>query len=106
MITSITKIHFNLLVLISNCFREPYYSSNIAKEAKFFRKIDDWKKELERTRCQNWRISVANVNYQLSPTLTTTLVVPQSVTDALLTQMVGYFRNACCPVWVSFKLRV
>lgn len=47
-------------------------------------------------------MSLANCNYQLSPTLCTTLIVPQSVTDAALTTAVGHFRNAFCPVWVRF----
>lgn len=82
-------------------YREPYYNKNVLKEARFFRKGDDWKKELERTQCKNWRISLANANYQLSPTLTTSLVVPQSVTDAAICTAVGHFKNAYCPVWVS-----
>lgn len=80
--------------------RESYYSRSLLREARFFRKMEDWKKELDRTRCKNWRVSVANSTYQLSPTLCTALIVPQSVTDAALSTAVGHFRNAYCPVWV------
>lgn len=80
--------------------REPYVETNIIKDVRMFVRTSDWKRELERTKCPNWRISHINQNYQTSPYLMEALIVPNSVTDATLTQAVEHFRNRFCPVWV------
>lgn len=67
-----------------------------------FRSIEDWKKELQRTGCKNWRVSQANQNFHMSPLLPQALVVPVSVTDGSLNQAVEHFRNRCCPIWVRY----
>lgn len=72
------------------------------KEVRLFNTRLDWEKELKRTKCQNWRISHVNVNYQVSPLLLETIIVPQSVTDNIIKEAVEKFRNRCCPIWVRF----
>ncbi|RZC43222.1 uncharacterized protein BDFB_001366 [Asbolus verrucosus] len=79
--------------------KEPCVTS-IYKEVCLFRKREQWKKELERTKCKNWRASVVNENFQTSHTMMSTLIVPQSVTDSSLILAIEHFRNRCCPVWV------
>jgi myotubularin-related protein 10/11/12 len=70
------------------------------KEVCLFRKRENWKKELERTKCKNWKASVVNENFQTSHAMMSTLIVPQSLMDNSLTLAVERFQNRCCPVWV------
>lgn len=42
-----------------------------------------------------------NFNYQISPLLIETLIVPQSVTDSIIEEAVEKFRNRFFPVWVN-----
>ncbi|XP_025829876.1 myotubularin-related protein 10-B-like [Agrilus planipennis] len=79
-------------------YAEPYFKSG--KDVRTFRKPEDWRLEMERTRCQLWRISLLNQNFVVSPTLCEAFVVPSSVTDSGLTKAVEHFRNRSCPVWV------
>ncbi|CAG9857837.1 unnamed protein product [Phyllotreta striolata] len=81
-------------------YRQPYVNESIHKEAKLFRKSSDWEKELKRTKCQNWRLSMANCNFQISPLLIETMVIPQSVSDTIIKEAVEKFRNRFCPIWV------
>ncbi|XP_060525848.1 myotubularin-related protein 10-B [Cylas formicarius] len=81
-------------------YNEPYVSTNLGKEVRLFYSKLDWEKELRRTNCQNWRVSHVNYNYQVSPLLVETLIVPQSVTDTIIKDAVEKFRNRFCPVWV------
>lgn len=79
-------------------YKEPYYRT--LKDVRMFRNKEDWKRELQRTGCKNWRTSDINLNFHMSPLLPQTIVVPVSVTDSALNQAVEHFRNRCCPVWV------
>lgn len=72
----------------------------LLREVRLFRKRDDWKKEFDRTKCQNWRLSAVNDHFQTSPTMMSTLIVPQSVTDSFLSSAIEHFRNRTCPAWV------
>lgn len=83
----------------SICCREPYYRQ-IQKEVRMFRKADDWKKEMMRTKCENWRLSDININFTISPKLPEYIVVPTSVTNDVLSRAVEHFQNRCCPLWV------
>lgn len=65
-----------------------------------FRNTDDWKKEMRRTRCKNWRLSVVNQNFMMSSLLPQNIVVPETVTDNQLINAAEHFRNRCCPTWV------
>lgn len=82
-------------------FREPYINDAVLKEVRLFQSRSDWEKELKRTKCQNWRISQVNFNYQISPLLIETFIVPQSVTDSIIEDAVEKFRNRFCPLWVN-----
>ncbi|KAG5885891.1 hypothetical protein JTB14_019150 [Gonioctena quinquepunctata] len=81
-------------------YKEPYVNNTLNKEARFFQLKLDWEKELKRTKCQNWRISQINYNYQTSPLLVETLIVPQSVTDIIIKEAVEKFCNRFLPIWV------
>ncbi|XP_050515463.1 myotubularin-related protein 10-B [Diabrotica virgifera virgifera] len=87
-------------LLFAYDYNEPYVNNALNREARFFDKKADWEKELKRTKCQNWRISQVNFNYQISPLLIETLIIPQSVTDKIIEDTVGKFRNRFCPLWV------
>ncbi|CAH1987093.1 unnamed protein product [Acanthoscelides obtectus] len=87
-------------LLFAYDYKEPYVSNSISKEARFFLNKADWEKELKRTKCHNWRISQVNFNYQTSPLLIETMIVPQSVTDSLITEAIEKFRNRFFPIWV------
>lgn len=67
-----------------------------------FRNADEWRKEMDRTKCKNWRLSDVNRNFIMSPLLPQHIVVPESVTDDILNRAVEHFRNRCCPLWVIF----
>ncbi|KAF5301594.1 hypothetical protein FQR65_LT08899 [Abscondita terminalis] len=79
-------------------YKEPYYRT--VKDVRMFRSTEDWRREIQRTGCKNWRISLINLNFHMSPLLPQTIIVPASVTDSALSQAVEHFRNRCCPVWV------
>ncbi|CAH1112967.1 unnamed protein product [Psylliodes chrysocephalus] len=87
-------------LLFAYDYKEPYVNNTLSKEARFFHKKADWEKELKRTKCQNWRISQVNYNYQISPLLIETIIIPQSVTDNIIKEAVEKFRNRFCPIWV------
>lgn len=82
-------------------FREPYYKQ-LSKDVRMFRNKDDWKREIERTKCKGWRISDVNRNFIMSPLLPQYIVVPISVTDDILSRALEHFRNRFCPLWVSY----
>ncbi|KAL1506237.1 hypothetical protein ABEB36_005634 [Hypothenemus hampei] len=81
-------------------YKEPYINNTLLKEVTFFYKRQDWEKELQRTGCPGWRISQVNYNYQVSPLLVETIIVPKSVTDNIVKEAVEKFRNRFCPVWI------
>ncbi|XP_056637371.1 myotubularin-related protein 10-B [Diorhabda sublineata] len=87
-------------LLFAYDYKDPYVNNTLNREARFFDKKPDWEKELKRTKCQNWRISLVNFNYQVSPLLIETIIIPQSVTDNILKEAVEKFRNRFCPIWV------
>ncbi|CAH0558932.1 unnamed protein product [Brassicogethes aeneus] len=88
-------------LLFAYDYLEPYVKSpQLAKEVTMFRKKEDWSRELRRTKCENWRISDLNQNYQTSPYLTQSLIVPLSISDFSLIKSVEHFNNRFCPVWV------
>lgn len=87
-------------LLFAYDYKDPYVNNTLNREARFFDKKPDWEKELKRTKCQNWRISQVNFNYQMSPLLIETIIIPQSVTDNILKEAVEKFRNRFCPIWV------
>ncbi|EEZ98180.1 myotubularin-related protein 10-B [Tribolium castaneum] len=86
-------------LLFAYDYKEPSVTS-LTKEVCLFRKRENWKKELERTKCKQWKATVVNENFQISPMMMSTLIVPHSLTDDTLTKAVEHFRNRCCPVWV------
>lgn len=69
-----------------------------------FRKADDWKREMNRTKCENWRLSDVNINFTISATLPEFIVVPTSVTNDVISKAVEHFQNRCCPLWVRFLI--
>ncbi|XP_063991002.1 myotubularin-related protein 10-B [Diachasmimorpha longicaudata] len=91
-------------LLFAYDFKEVYYSS-IDKNVKFFRDLNDWRGEFDRTAQgnevlkRNWRLSSANVAFQLSPSLPQFIIVPGSVTDSQLTRAAGHFQEGRPPVW-------
>ncbi|XP_015112099.1 myotubularin-related protein 10-B [Diachasma alloeum] len=91
-------------LLFAYDFKEVYYSS-IDKNVKFFRDLSDWRGEFDRTAQgnevlkRNWRLSSANVAFQLSPSLPQYIIVPASVTDNQLTGAAGHFQEGRPPVW-------
>ncbi|KAJ8960603.1 hypothetical protein NQ318_013894 [Aromia moschata] len=87
-------------LLFAYDYKEPYINQTLTKEVRLFQSKLDWEKELKRTKCQNWRVSQVNFNYQISPLLIETIIVPKSVTDNIIKESVEKFRNRCGPVWV------
>ncbi|CAG9772890.1 unnamed protein product [Ceutorhynchus assimilis] len=87
-------------LLFAYDYKEPYINTALIKEAKLFQFKHDWEKELQRTNCPGWRLSHVNFNYQVSPLLIETIIVPQSVTDSIIKEAVEKFRSRFCPVWV------
>ncbi|KAJ8909509.1 hypothetical protein NQ315_011421 [Exocentrus adspersus] len=87
-------------LLFAYDYKEPHINSILPKEVRLFQTRLDWEKELKRTKCQNWRVSHVNINYQISPLLIETIIVPQSVTDNIIKEAVEKFRSRGCPVWV------
>lgn len=55
---------------------------------------------MERTKCQNWRISIGNQNFYLSYGLPQSVVVPISVTESQLAKAAEHFCNRFFPIWV------
>lgn len=72
----------------------------ILKEVCMFRNVDDWKREMSRTKCKHFRISLVNQNFIMSPSLPQTIIVPESVTDDQLNKAAEHFKNRFIPVWV------
>lgn len=68
-----------------------------------FKKADDWKREMKRTKCENWRLSDVNLNFMISSNLPEYIVVPESVLNGSLVKAVEHFQNRCCPIWVLHK---
>ncbi|KAG8041949.1 hypothetical protein G9C98_007253 [Cotesia typhae] len=91
-------------LLFAYDYKEPYYSS-IDKKIKLFRSMSDWQNELNRTSCnnehtkKNWRLSSANLRYQLSTSLPEYIIVPASVTDSQLSGAASHFQDNRPPVW-------
>ncbi|XP_011312781.1 myotubularin-related protein 10-B [Fopius arisanus] len=91
-------------LLFAYDFTEVYYSS-IDKNVKFFRDLTDWRVEFDRTAQGNdllrrsWRLSSANVAFQMSPSLPQYIIVPVSVTDSQLTVAAAHFQDGRPPVW-------
>lgn len=75
-------------------------SPQVTKEVTFYRTKADWERELKRSRCKNWRLSDANLNYEFSQYLNQTIIVPSSVEDVLIKRAAEHFNNSFCPVWV------
>lgn len=80
--------------------REPWVNNPLIKVRLFYSKFD-WEYELKKTKCQQWRISQVNFNYQISPLLAETMIIPLSVTDNIIEDAVEKFRNRFCPIWVN-----
>ncbi|XP_050691145.1 myotubularin-related protein 10-B-like isoform X2 [Eriocheir sinensis] len=59
----------------------------------------DWERELQRTRCPNWRVSKHNECFNLCSSLPTVLVVPRDLLDAQLEQAAQHFQGTRPPVW-------
>ncbi|XP_063609495.1 myotubularin-related protein 10-B-like isoform X1 [Penaeus indicus] len=59
----------------------------------------DWEKELQRTRCPNWRVSKHNEFFNLCSSLPTVVVVPRDLLDAQLEQAAQHFQGTRPPVW-------
>ncbi|GLV43995.1 uncharacterized protein CBL_12709 [Carabus blaptoides fortunei] len=87
-------------LLFAYDFKEEYYSSNYSSSTVKFDHVRDWKREMERTHSQNWRISIGNQNFFLSYGLPQTVIVPTSVTETQLSIAARHFRNSYFPVWV------
>ncbi|CAG9815842.1 unnamed protein product [Phaedon cochleariae] len=87
-------------LLFAYDYKEPYVNNSLHKEARFYQNNADWDKELKRTKCPNWRTSQVNYNYQTSPLLIETMIVPKSVSDSIINEAVEKFRNRFCPLWV------
>ncbi|XP_066592594.1 myotubularin-related protein 12 [Prorops nasuta] len=90
-------------LLFAYDYSEAYYST-LDKGIHLFRDISDWKNELERT-LQNsylrrsWRLSTANIKFQLSASLSQFVIVPASVSDNQLADAVKHFQGNRPPVW-------
>ncbi|KAJ8672661.1 hypothetical protein QAD02_003920, partial [Eretmocerus hayati] len=95
-----TKHH----LLFAYEYREPYYSS-IDKEVQFFRDVNDWQRELDRTHGKSstvkrgWRLSSVNKEFQICPSLSKYIIVPASVTDDQLIKVAQHFQGSRPPVW-------
>ncbi|XP_011501148.1 PREDICTED: myotubularin-related protein 10-B [Ceratosolen solmsi marchali] len=95
-----TKHH----LLFAYEYKEPYYSS-VDKEVQLFRNITDWQNELDRTYSRGihlkngWRLSTANVEFQICPSLSEYIIVPASVTDSQLFKVAQHFQGSRPPVW-------
>ncbi|XP_068222833.1 myotubularin-related protein 10-B [Palaemon carinicauda] len=59
----------------------------------------DWERELQRTRCPNWRVSKHNEFFNLCSSLPTVVVVPRDLLDAQLEQAAQHFQGTRPPVW-------
>ncbi|XP_014262170.1 myotubularin-related protein 10-B isoform X3 [Cimex lectularius] len=68
-------------------------------ETNMFREAGDWGKELARTHCYGWRLSAANLNFHLSPSLSKWIVTPAKVVDAQLMTAAQHFRANRPPIW-------
>ncbi|XP_058792029.1 myotubularin-related protein 10-B isoform X2 [Phymastichus coffea] len=85
-------------------FKEPYFSS-MDKRVQLFRTISDWEDELNRTHSKSlhlkkgWRISTANTEFQICPSLSQYIVVPASVTDSQLYKVAQHFQGSRPPIW-------
>ncbi|ERL87170.1 myotubularin-related protein 10-A [Dendroctonus ponderosae] len=87
-------------LLFAYDYKESYVSNTLHKEVRMFQMKHDWEKELQRTGCPGWRLSMVNFNFQVSSLLLETIIVPQSVTDNIVKDAVEKFRHRFCPVWV------
>lgn len=87
-------------LLFAYDYKEEYYSSNYSSYTVKFDHVRDWKREMERTKCQNWRISIGNQNFYLSYGLPQSVVVPISVTESQLAKAAEHFCNRFFPIWV------
>nr|XP_022909063.1 myotubularin-related protein 10 [Onthophagus taurus] len=77
----------------------PPYEDRAPKESESFRTQDDWRKELERTSANNWRVCSANENYEMT-CLPKYFVVPISADDNIFKKAARHFREGNGPVWV------
>ncbi|XP_042220844.1 myotubularin-related protein 10-B-like isoform X2 [Homarus americanus] len=59
----------------------------------------DWEREIQRTRCPNWRVSKHNEFFNLCSSLPAVVVVPRDLLDAQLEQAAQHFQGTRPPVW-------
>ncbi|KAK7065271.1 putative protein-tyrosine phosphatase, partial [Halocaridina rubra] len=59
----------------------------------------DWERELQRTRCPNWRVSKHNEFFNLCQSLPIVVVVPRDLLDTQLEQAAQHFQGTRPPVW-------
>lgn len=80
--------------------KEPYYPT-LPPDLNMFITPGDWKKELDRCRCPNWRISTMNkAPESFVLTAGETLVVPSFVLDYSLMNSARHYRAGRIPIWV------
>nr|XP_045617855.1 myotubularin-related protein 10-B-like isoform X2 [Procambarus clarkii] len=59
----------------------------------------DWERELQRTRCPNWRVSKHNEFFNLCSSLPAVVVVPRDLLDSELEKAAQHFQGTRPPVW-------
>lgn len=64
-----------------------------------FNLAQDWEKELQRTRCPNWRVSKHNESFNLCSSLPNVCVVPRDLLDGQLEAAAQHFQGMRPPVW-------
>lgn len=80
--------------------KEQYYPT-LPPDLNMFLRPNDWKKELDRCECKNWRITCINgTTESFMLTAGETLIVPSSIVDYSLTDSARHFRAGRLPVWV------
>ncbi|XP_033226069.1 myotubularin-related protein 10-B [Belonocnema kinseyi] len=91
-------------LLFAYDYKEKYYCS-IDKGVRLFRHKSEWENELDRTSCKSgllkrgWRLSTANEQFQISPSLPEYIIVPGSVTDSQLINAAQHFQDNRPPIW-------
>ncbi|XP_059062230.1 myotubularin-related protein 10-B [Achroia grisella] len=81
-------------------YKEPYYRT-LPTDLNMFDRTIDWKKELERSECPHWRITLINDGhdaFMLSGP--PTLIIPMSLLDCKVLEYARHYRNGRIPIWV------
>ena len=74
--------------------------ADIDGETKLFRSATDWINELKRTKCRNWRVTKINANFCISKKMPEFFVVPATLHDFYLGEIVNHFSDQFLPAWV------